>query len=187
MSTLKLKFDSIVLEAAFVKADLKYHQGEFKIRQAIFFADLQEYLSTRELQPCEQKLEKNIIDVLKRSPAVQKPKLQNQSKKLFKEIASKTHPDRHGDPHKTKLFMEAKEAQENGDWFSLYNISKELDVEIPEPSKEQILWLKDEIKKLRAMVAKIVNTLQWIYCEDGAHKDHIMTSYCMATCIVKDE
>ena len=187
MSSLKLKFESIVREIAFVKADLKYHKKEYEIRQAIFLADLEEYISDIKAEPCEEKMGKNIIDIYKRSPVAQKPKLQDQSKKLFKKIATKTHPDRFPDPYKTKLFMQAKEAQENSDWFTLYEISLQLDIEPPEPSKEQILWMKGEIKKLKAMIARIINTLQWIYCEEGARKDHIMTSYCMATCVLKDE
>ena len=159
MSNLKLKFDAIVCEMTFVKSNLKYHREEHANRRKIFFSDLHEFMADLEYEFSDQKLEKNVIDVYKR----------------------------HKEAHINKMFIEAKEAQEQGDWFSLYEISTRLDIDMPEPSKEQIKWMESEIEKLKIMIARVINTLEWIYSNDGACKQQIMTSYCMATCVLKGE
>tara|TARA_R110002126_G_scaffold286037_3_gene437404 strand:- start:1968 stop:2531 length:564 start_codon:yes stop_codon:yes gene_type:complete len=187
MSNLKLKFDAIVCEMTFVKSNLKYHREEHANRRKIFFSDLHEFMADLEYEFSDQKLEKNVIDVYKRHKAAPVPKISDQSKKIFKKIAAATHPDRHPEAHINKMFIEAKEAQEQGDWFSLYEISTRLDIDMPEPSKEQIKWMESEIEKLKIMIARVINTLEWIYSNDGACKQQIMTSYCMATCVLKGE
>ncbi len=132
-------------------------------------------------------MKKNLVDVYEKKPVIPVPVLSDQNKKIFKKIAHETHPDKNKGKEKTKLFLEAKEAVQDGDWFSLYEICSGLGIEVPDISEAQIVWMEQEIQKLQKMIDTITTTFEWIYSNEGANKDHLLTSYCMATCIAKDE
>jgi len=172
---------------AFVKADLRYHKSEHQDRRKLFFADLATFLETRKFEFSDEKMQKNLVDVYTKKPVIPAPALSDQNKKIFKKIAHETHPDKNKGAEKTKLFLEAKEAVKEGDWFSLYEICSELEIEVPDISESQILWMEQEIEKIQLMIKKITSTIEWIYSDQGANKDHLLTSYCMATCIVRGE
>jgi hypothetical protein len=187
MPGLQLKFETIVHKMAFIKADLKYHKHEHQKRREIFFKDLHDYIRIRDLEFSEEKTKKNLIDVYERKEMLPVPALEKQNKKIFKQIASLTHPDKGATKEKIEVFLEAKEAAKAGDWFTLYQLGIDLKIAIPGVTIEQIKWMEQEIKKLEIMITKIVSTIEWLYCIEGANKDHLLTSYCMATCKTENE
>lgn len=182
MEPIQLKFRALVKQMSFLKSDLEYHRAEHQKRRKVFYADLQVFMENAEFETSEEKVKKNLIDVYKREKAVEVPKLKKQSKDLFKKVAKLTHPDVNKEEYKHNIFREAKEAIENGDWFSIYEISTDLGIGVEDIEQEHIDWLRQEVKKLEKIINGITNTFEWIYSNDGANKDQLLTTYCMMTC-----
>ena len=84
------------------------------------------------------------------------------------------------------MFREAKKAVENDDWFSMYEISTDLGVELDSVGQEHIDWLEQETRKLQKMINGIKDTFEWIYSNEGANKEQLLTTYCMMTCKIQN-
>lgn len=90
-------------------------------------------------------------------------------KKLFRRIAEQTHPDKvraNGFSEKEIarlrcIFMRAREAHDNENWYILYSIAIQLGLEIEEPTAEEIDWIEEDIKKTLAAIAGIANLSAW--------------------------
>ena len=84
-------------------------------------------------------------------------------KKLFRRIEEQTHPDKvraNGFSEKEiirsrRIFMRAREAHDNENWYVLYSIAIQLGLEIEEPTAEEIDWIEEDIKKTLAAIAAI--------------------------------
>ena len=90
-------------------------------------------------------------------------------KKVFRRIASHTHPDklkaRGCSPEESarleKLFMKAKRAYDNQNWYTLYAIALSLNLPAEGPTGEQVEWIEDDIKKTLAKIAEMANLTAW--------------------------
>jgi hypothetical protein len=90
-------------------------------------------------------------------------------KKLFRRIAEHTHPDKvrsSGFSDKEvfrleRLFIRAREAHDNENWYVLYSIAIDLGLEVVDPSDEEIEWIEEDIKKTLANIAAISNLTAW--------------------------
>jgi hypothetical protein len=96
-------------------------------------------------------------------------------KKLFRRIAEQTHPDKvraNGFSEKEiarqgRIFMRAREAHDNENWYILYSIAIQLGLEIEEPTAEEIDWIEEDIKKTLAAIAGISNLSAWHWYVGG--------------------
>tara|TARA_R110002020_G_scaffold120471_4_gene274571 strand:+ start:924 stop:1652 length:729 start_codon:yes stop_codon:yes gene_type:complete len=98
-------------------------------------------------------------------------------KKMFRRIASVTHPDKLGNDISSaqerkldKIFKRAKDAYTNGNWYVLYSISLDLGLDVPEPTKEHSDWLVEDIKLTQDRISHIGSLLVWVWYtgdEDG--------------------
>jgi len=90
-------------------------------------------------------------------------------KKVFRQIASKTHPDKLATSKlsarektlRLKMFKKAKEAFNNQDWYTLHQIAIDLGISVPDPSEEQIEWLERDIKAVRGEISQLKNLTAW--------------------------
>ena len=57
--------------------------------------------------------------------------------------------------------MRAREAHDNDNWYILYSIAISLDLDIEDPSEEEIEWIEEDIKKTLAEIANIANLTAW--------------------------
>ena len=185
METIQLKFRTLVKQMSFLRSDLEYHRAEHQKRRELFYTDLRTFMENGKFETSEEKVKKNLIDVYEREKAVEVPKLKNQSKNLFKKVAKLTHPDINKEEIRHEMFRKAKKAIEDNDWFSIYEISTDLGIVVDSIEQEHIDWLKQEVKKLQKMINGITNTFEWIYSNDGANKDQLLTTYCMMTCKIQ--
>tara|TARA_E500000331_G_C17259773_1_gene714703 strand:- start:2437 stop:3120 length:684 start_codon:yes stop_codon:yes gene_type:complete len=94
-------------------------------------------------------------------------------KNLYRKIAVQTHPDKllsekkeEIKDKKKRLFMEAKRALEDGNFFKMAQIAKELDVDLPPPTHQQLVWMRSEKKKIEKAVEGVKQTFEWIYGEE---------------------
>ena len=82
---------------------------------------------------------------------------------LYKKIAIKVHPDVSKLDNAEELFMKAKEAQCNEDWVTLITLAKELNVEIPEFTEEEIEQINEYMVKVELEIAMTKNNNVWFW------------------------
>ena len=186
MSVEGLRFKRLVKELSFLKSDLDYHTAEFEERKILFYKDYEKFLEESEFEFSEEKTADKMIDVFnpeeKRMIVQKDTDMSKQNKDMYRKIAKKTHPDLHSDPDKTAMFKKAAKAIEEGDWYTLYELSEALGIEVGEHSPIHLEWLKMEIERTRAIIKGITTTFEWIYSDPNANKQLVLTNYCKITC-----
>ena len=120
-----------------------------------------------EEESCTDLINTDIEPDLDESP----PKIDkaDELKKLFRRIAERTHPDKvraSGFSNEQvdrleRLFIRAREAHDNENWYTLYSIATELGLDIEDLSDEEIEWIEEDIKKTLAKIAAISNLTAW--------------------------
>jgi hypothetical protein len=107
-------------------------------------------------------------------------------KKLFRRIAERTHPDKvrssgfsNEEVYRLeRLFIRAREAHDNENWYTLYSIASELGLDIEDLSDEEIEWIEEDIKKTLAKIATLSNLTAWHwYVGDEAKKEMALKFY----------
>ena len=100
-------------------------------------------------------------------------------KKLNKEIAKKTHPDKllhlqeEEQQEKAELFKEAHKALEEKDWFDMQRIAMKLGVPLPEVSAEQLNMIEARIKRTLEEINKIKDTACWQWCHLESEEERV--------------
>ena len=110
---------------------------------------------------------------------------QAEVKRMFRSIASVTHPDKLGNDissaQKSKLdkvFKKAKEAYTNDNWYVLYSICLDLGLEVPEPTKEHLEWLEEDIKFTSGKISHMGGLLVWVwYSGSEGDKEFALRNY----------
>ena len=107
-------------------------------------------------------------------------------KKLFYRIAERTHPDKleasgfsdQEVARMERLFIRAKQAYDDDNWYILYALAIELDLSIDDPSDEQVEWIEEDIKKTLAKISAIANLTAWHwYVGDEEAKKNALKYY----------
>ena len=105
-------------------------------------------------------------------------------KRLFKKIASLTHPDKlaglseYERKRKESLFKKAMLALESNDLVSLADVAMELDIETPDLTKEKLKDTENKIIAIKQELHHIESTYvwRWFFCEDEQEKQNILTT-----------
>tara|TARA_B100000902_G_C27270551_1_gene896033 strand:+ start:614 stop:1177 length:564 start_codon:yes stop_codon:yes gene_type:complete len=185
-SILQLKFTTLIRKLSFLKSDLEYHRAEHNKRKEIFYDDLNSYIANSKYQYSESKAEKNFVYPYKSTRAVEPPELERESKEIFRKVAKSTHPDVDKEKRHTQKFMKAKAAFDAGDWFTLYELVQEFETIVLDITDAHLKWMKQEIDMMEKMIKNITTTYEWVYSNEGANKQHLLTTYCMLTCKLKE-
>ena len=187
MSIENLKFKSLIKKITFLRADLDFHRAEHERRRKIFYDELFDWMSNTEYYFSEEKTKRNMVDVYKKPEAVDTGDLEQELKSMFKKIAKVTHPDVAKTSDDGVKFVKARKALSENDWFGMYEVASELEADPIEVSQVHVAWLEQEIQQTEAIIKGITTTFEWIYSNDGANKDQLLTTYCMITCKKKSE
>ena len=110
---------------------------------------------------------------------------ESEVKKMFRAIATVTHPDKLtksvSKREKKKLdqiFKKAKDAYESNNWYVLYSLSLDLDLDVPEPTDEHLSWLEEDIKLTAGRVSHMGGLLVWVwYTGDEDSKKFALRNY----------
>jgi DnaJ-domain-containing protein 1 len=92
-------------------------------------------------------------------------------KKLFHKIAEQTHPDKVAasgfSPQEVRrlerVFKKALDAYTNNNWYLLYAIALNLELETPELGDYHVAWVEDDIRRTLGSIARISNMISWIW------------------------
>lgn len=107
-------------------------------------------------------------------------------KKLYYKVADKTHPDKvvaRGASETEakrleKMFMSAQAAYRNANWYVLYSLAMDLDIEVSDPTKETLRWLEEDIKGTMGKISHIASLLTWSwYVGSESVRDQAIKSY----------
>ncbi len=164
---LKFKYEYLTLE-------WEETEGELGDRIDVFREAYQEYydlLSDEEKQRIDSVQERvHVEDQL--TQGIPEPKTQRQElKKIYKEIAKETHPDKFVlrskkvQEEKKALFQKASEHYENEDLIGLERVAMELGIEIGPPTEGHIEVVEDQIIRMATQVKKARTSRAWNYSE----------------------
>ena len=107
-------------------------------------------------------------------------------KKLYRKIASETHPDKliasgfsRGEvTRKESIFKKAKEAYERDNWYTLYSVAVDLGIEVGEIDEKHIDWIEEDIKLTMGRISQMSQLFAWVwYVSDDEGKERIMNQY----------
>ena len=107
-------------------------------------------------------------------------------KKLYRKIASMTHPDKliasslsPGEiERKEQAFIKAKEAYERENWYSLYSIASELGITPDDIEEKHIEWIEEDIRLAMGRISKIGQLFTWVwYVSDEEQRKQIIDQY----------
>ena len=91
--------------------------------------------------------------------------ISEESKKLYRKIATKTHPDKVSSKYLNELYLKAKTAYQIDDVFSLYLICNDLDIEY-EFSTEHLGSFKNRIKTMKINNSMAEQTYLWAWIQE---------------------
>lgn len=106
-------------------------------------------------------------------------------KKVFRQIASKIHPDkleRFSDFEKnlkSKLFEKARTAFQKNDYYGIVEVAEELNIDLPPPTQDQIELMKKTNKEIEKKINILKKSVvwKWHHAEEESEKNSIMDRY----------
>jgi DnaJ-domain-containing protein 1 len=107
-------------------------------------------------------------------------------KKLYRKIAAETHPDKStakgldgaGSKIAENIFKRAKEAYKDKNWYVLYSIALDLQLDVEDPKKEHLEWLQEDIKNGKSKVEHMAQLIVWVwYTGDEESKRFALQNY----------
>ena len=191
---LEKKHELILLRLRYLKKELDFVKQTFDVASEEFLEEYKRKVtSLPDMQ--KEKIKKSLNKEKKRRetdarvPPPQAKKALSESvkekhaKKLFKEVAKVSHPDAIIDSseeeksEKEKLFKKAQQAVEGSKYFELLEVAEELGVEIPPPTTEGLLLLKESVRGINKEIKDFKKTYSWIWYHSENTKVQIMSKY----------
>lgn len=188
----KLKFKKLLNECRSLSYELEYVREVLLTANQEFDSYYREYCRRKKIDIADLEAENKIkVDQMFQKPAIEKAKVDGlmrskeyDHKLIFREIARKIHPDKlkQGDsrlPEYEESFKKANDAMTSGKWGNLFDVAERYDVNIKE-YYEVNESLKDDIKRLKALIEKEKGTYGWklFNCEEsGVCKDNVIKSF----------
>lgn len=107
-------------------------------------------------------------------------------KKLYRKIASETHPDKliasgfsqAQVERREGMFKKAKEAYERENWYTLYSIAIDLGISPGDIDEKQISWIEEDVKLTMGRISRIGQLFVWVwYTSSDEQKERVMDQY----------
>lgn len=182
---LNRRWKSLIHKVEHLKIELEDHRDEVKEYEVDFTAALLD--AERKLSPEPESTETStdIVAVGPESPAesshdteepdeeqrpaeefppepeVERPE---SMRKLWKAVASATHPDRTGgDPELTEIYKKASKAWTAGSYEDLFEAALEARVKLPDPEPELVEMLEKRSTVITAEISKIEQSVLWMW------------------------
>ena len=129
---------------------------------------------SREQSEEQEKIKKNPIV----NPDIVSKATKDKVKKIFRDIAKLTHPDKVDDEKLTTLYIEAKVAYDNYDLFELYFISNKLNIilDLGEDDINVLTTLIDHKKQsLKGIETSFI--WKWVHSNDETEKERLINDF----------
>ena len=194
----QLEIKKLLKELEFVESDYDYKSEAMSIYDAEFMNEVDKFLETRpELkEKYETKVNKELDEAVKKQveeaenqeSSVEEEFQENENKtgeekspklkKLYREIAKITHPDRVKDKKLNDWYIKATEYYEDNDISGLYFICSELGIEYEIDESDNSL-ISTKITKLKERIQFMESTYTWMWysADDNLKKEMLIMNY----------
>ena len=176
---IKLLCEKLLLEIEFKKLDLKIVSEEFDEAKRAFNFEMQRYINALNPQDrtlVEKRLSQRMQAVNHKSWSNETTKKTSpETRKIFKKIANKTHPDKllnKDEDSKEKLtclYKKAQSAMSEDSLFDTMKLAQELDIEY-DMTEDKKLLLQRELDKINREIVFIKKTLPWQWKQKGSQR-----------------
>ena len=203
MKRIQAKYKRLLLELEFLYEDLEYHEDVQDEARRTFQQAFLAYCTSQNIDYETEIIKEDVKDIKASDPdaisfhdedgvdvnedikQLEKRGKPEEISKIFKQIASKTHPDKFSNAEKTvrmtnkQVFLQAKEAAEESNYFKLQQIARRLGLDLPEPTQKQLKLLLGEARRIKSKVKGIQNTVAWMWydLEDEKERQTLMKRY----------
>jgi|TARA_R100001443_G_scaffold87215_1_gene93778 hypothetical protein len=153
----ELKNKKLKLKSDYLRVELEETQWIFRNSLVEFQNDFVEYLEdfdqTKKMSRVNEDVEFDI------------PK--EKVNKVFKKIATKTHPDKNIDNDDSdrlvELYKEAQQSVEKKDWSRVTQIAEELEIDITDVEENDSVFLEKSINNMESKIGEIKQTFAWLW------------------------
>lgn len=184
-----LKIQKLIQEYTFLLTDDEYKKEVVNTYQKDFLSIINGMLIPEEPKKDSEKKEEKTDENKKEEGELPKkqPKIgdelvsevtKNKIKKIYREIVKLTHPDKVNSEDLIKVYIEAKDAYEDNDLFTLYficgklNIVLDLDDEDTDVLNKLIDFKRKELKSIETSFL-----WQWVHAKNDTEKEKLVTTF----------
>jgi hypothetical protein len=172
-----LEFQRLMKELQFVESDYLFQSEIMRLSDVEFFKSVDSILTQfpqlKEIynRKQDEQFQKIIHQSISETIEIKETKSNKlelpEAKKIYRDIAKATHPDKIKNIKLNELYLEATEAYEQNDLVTLYKVCSELNIEFELPD-DFISQVKNKIDSYREQVSFLENTYtyKWIKSED---------------------
>ena len=151
--------------------DLTEENEEQKKRLSIDFSDEFEFLDWKRRKVENTQEPKTTISTEEKALKTEAPP---EIKKLYRQIALKTHPDKFEDEYLNDIFTQAATAMEQENWMLLVELAGEIKLDIDFLSDETCEIIEKSIENSEAQISVIRNSFSFIWANQKNEKDRML-------------
>ena len=203
MKRLQAKYKRLLLELEFLYEDLEYHEDVQDDARREFQRAFLAYCASQNINYETDIIKEDVKDIKSSDPdainfhdeggvnvdedvkQLEKKGKPEQISKLFKQIASKTHPDKFSNAEKEaqivnkQVFLQAKEAAEESNYFKLQQIARRMGLDLPDPTPSDLKLMKEEARRIKSKIKGIQKTAAWMWydLENETPRKELMKRY----------
>ena len=203
MKRLQAKYKRLLLELEFLYEDLEYHEDVQDDARREFQRAFLAYCASQNIDYETEIIKEDVKDIKSSDPdaisfhdedgvnvdedvkQLEKKGKPEQISKLFKQIATKTHPDKFSNAEKEtqiinkQVFLQAKEAAEESNYFKLQQIARRMGLDLPDPTPNDLKLMKEEARRIKSKIKGIQKTAAWTWydLEDEISRKELMKRY----------
>jgi len=207
MKRIQAKYKKLLLELEFLYSDLDYHEDIMEEAKRGFHQAFADYCDEHNINhetdiitEKERKVEVSDPDKVifrdedgnasdeeleKEIKELEKSSRHPEVRQLFKQIATKTHPDKfsnakNGEKALNKqVFLQAKAAAEENNYFKLQQIAQRLGLDLPKIDAKGLKLMEKEAKRLKVRINRMQKTVAWVWFDQEGHdrRNDVMQRY----------
>ncbi len=203
MKRIQAKYKRLLLELEFLYEDLEYHEEVQDEARREFQKAFLAYCASQNVDYETEIIKEDVKDIKSSDPdsisfhdeegvnvdedvkQLEKKGKPEQISKLFKQIATKTHPDKYANAEKTvqmtnkQVFLQAKEAAEESNYFKLQQIARRMGLDLPDPTQSDLKLMQKEATRIKSKVKGIQKTAAWMWydLEEEEGRKNLMKRY----------
>jgi hypothetical protein len=184
----KLEIKRLLKELDYIKSDFEFKNEMVSDADNSFMIGLNTFLEKNSILKdlFDNTLNKNLEEILVNDSNIIENKQINKTKsnsnkklkKIYREIAKSTHPDKVNDKILNDFYIKARTMYDKNDIVGIYNICDLLDIEY-EIGDEEFEILKSQINILKERILFLESTFTWKWytTENDNVKDKIILDY----------
>ena len=154
----KLRNKKLKLKLEYLRLELEETQMTFHDSLVLFQNDFTEYIDEWDNPKNVKKVDSEIeFDIPK-----------EKVNKVFKKIATKTHPDKlinqsDDSDRLVELYKEAQQSVEKKDWSRVTQIARELEIDVTDVEENDSVFLEKSINDMESKIGEIKQTFAWLW------------------------